>query len=137
MVLRISRHALDQVLAHSRRDHPVEACGIVASLANEVVASKVIEMSNKAASRTFFIFDSKEQFRVFRGLGDRNEVCRVIYHSHTESEAYPSRDDVEYAGNPEAHYLIVSTRKEVDEDVRCFRMFDGDIVEESVAIMDL
>ncbi len=34
----------------------------------------------------------------------------VIYHSHTATEAYPSRTDISYASEPDAHYVLVSTR---------------------------
>ena len=39
-----------------------------------------------------------------------DEVPVVIYHSHTATEAYPSRTDISYAGEPDAHYVLVSTR---------------------------
>ena len=35
----------------------------------------------------------------------------MIYHSHTATEAYPSRTDISYAAEPEAHYVLVSTRE--------------------------
>ena len=34
----------------------------------------------------------------------------MIYHSHTATEAYPSRTDISYACEPDAHYVLVSTR---------------------------
>ena len=32
----------------------------------------------------------------------------MIYHSHTATEAYPSRTDIAYASEPDAHYVLVS-----------------------------
>ena len=47
---------------------------------------------------TFYEFDSMEQLRVWREMDDRDEEPVVIYHSHTATEAYPSRTDVSFAG---------------------------------------
>ncbi len=57
----------------------------------------------------------------------------MIYHSHTATEAYPSRTDITLASEPDAHYLLVSTRAETDE-VRSFRIVDGVVEEEPVEI---
>ena len=69
-------------------------------------------MMNAERSPTFYRFDSSEQFRVWREMDDRDEEPVVIYHSHTATEAYPSRTDISYASEPQAHYVLVSTRDE-------------------------
>src|SRR5690606_30380633 len=56
----------------------------------------------------------------------------VIYHSHTATEAYPSRTDVDLAAEPGAHYLLVSTRKPDTVEIRSFRIVDGQVAEEPV-----
>ena len=43
-------------------------------------------------------------------MDDRDEEPVIIYHSHTATEAYPSRTDISYAYEPGAHYVLVSTR---------------------------
>ena len=43
-------------------------------------------------------------------MDERDEEPVVIYHSHTATEAYPSRTDISYANEPGAHYVLVSTR---------------------------
>ncbi|TBU96796.1 Mov34/MPN/PAD-1 family protein [Stutzerimonas kirkiae] len=136
MALHIERQVLERILAQAHHHHPLETCGIVASSSNSRVASRIVPMQNQAASETFFRFDSQEQFRVFRELDERDECCRVVYHSHTASEAYPSREDVEYAGCPETHYLIVSTWGKARVPVRSFRLLNGRIIEESLTILE-
>ncbi|MCV2219020.1 M67 family metallopeptidase [Thauera sp. Sel9] len=136
MALHIRHQVLEQILAQARRDHPLETCGIVSSAPGSTVASRLVPMRNQAASETFFQFDSREQFRVFRELAERDEACRVIYHSHTASEAYPSREDIEYAHSPEAHYLIVSTWDAARVPVRSFRLCNGSMTEESISILE-
>ncbi len=122
---------VDQVLAHARRDHPDEACGIITG--RDGVATRVVEMENAERSPTFYRFDAQEQLRVWREMDDADEVPLVIYHSHTATEAHPSRTDISLAGEPDAHYLLVSTRAETDE-VRSFRIADGQVAEEPVQI---
>ena len=73
---------------------------------------RFIAMMNAERSPTFYRFDSAEQFRVWREMDDSDEEPVVIYHSHTATEAYPSRTDISYASEPQAHYVLVSTRDE-------------------------
>jgi [CysO sulfur-carrier protein]-S-L-cysteine hydrolase len=131
-MLRISQELVDKMIAHARRDHPDEACGVIAG--RDGVPERFIEMANAERSPTFYRFDSKEQLKVWREMDDRDEEPVVIYHSHTATEAYPSRTDVSYASEPNAHYVLVSTRDETETEVRSFRIVDGVITEEEVRI---
>jgi proteasome lid subunit RPN8/RPN11 len=135
-VLSIDRSIVDAIVAHARRDHPDEACGVVAGPAGSDTPTRHIPMDNAARSMTFYEFDSMEQLRVWREMDDRDEEPVVIYHSHTATEAYPSRTDVSFAGEPNAHYLLVSTRDADTEEIRSFRIVDGVITEEPVRILD-
>ena len=60
----------------------------------------------------------------------------MIYHSHTATEAYPSRTDISYASEPEAHYVLVSTRDPDAHELRSYRIVDGVVTEEPVQIVD-
>ena len=122
---------VDQMIAHARRDHPDEACGVIAG--RDGVATRVIEMANAERSPTFYRFDAQEQLRVWRAMDDADEVPLVVYHSHTATEAHPSRTDISLASEPDAHYLLVSTRSEADE-VRSFRILDGVVTEEEIRV---
>jgi proteasome lid subunit RPN8/RPN11 len=135
-VLTIDAAILDAIVAHARRDHPDEACGLVAGAAGSDTASRLIPMANAARSMTFYEFDSGEYLRVYREMEDRDEEPVVIYHSHTATQAYPSRTDVSYAGWPDAHYLLVSTREAETTEVRSFRIVDGVITEEPVRVIN-
>ena len=95
-----------------------------------------IPMQNAARSMTFYEFDSMEYLKVWREMDDRDEEAVVIYHSHTATEAYPSRSDASIAGWPEAHYVLVSTRDPEVEEIRSFRIVDGAVTEEPVRIVD-
>ena len=135
-MLELRRDLLDAIVAHARRDHPDEACGIVAGQAGSDRPERVVEMTNAERSPTFYRFDSQEQLRVWREMDDRDEEPVVIYHSHTATEAYPSRTDVSLAQEPGAHYLLVSTRADDEVEVRSFRIVDGEVGEEEVRVLE-
>jgi len=134
-VLSIDRSIIDAIVAHARRDHPDEACGVVAGPAGSDRPERFVPMVNAARSPTFYEFDSMDLLRLYRELDDRDEEPVVIYHSHTGTEAYPSRTDITYAQEPGAHYVLVSTRDPVQDEVRSFRIVDGEVSEEEVRIV--
>jgi proteasome lid subunit RPN8/RPN11 len=138
-VLRLRQDLVDAMAAHARRDHPDEACGILAGPAGTDRAERFVPMLNAERSPTFYRFDSLEQLGVWREMDDRDEVPVVIYHSHTATEAYPSRTDVSLAAEPDAHYVLLSTREHGGDagpvELRSFRIVDGAVTEEDVAVV--
>jgi proteasome lid subunit RPN8/RPN11 len=123
---------VDQVLAHARRDHPDECCGVIAG--KDGIATRVFEMDNAERSPTGFTFDSAQWLTVYRALDDADEEPWVVYHSHTATEAYPSRTDIRWSATAGFRYwLLVSTRSEEDE-VRAFTITDGAVTEVPVAV---
>ena len=135
-MLTISRSLRDKIVAHARADHPDEACGVIAGPAGSDRPERFIPMTNAERSPTFYRFDSMEQFRVWREMDERDEEPVVIYHSHTSTQAYPSRTDISYASEPGAHYLLVSTREPDDTEFRSFRISDDTVTEEEVRVTD-
>ncbi len=135
-VLSIGRAAHDAIVAHARRDHPDEACGVVAGPAGSDRPERVVPMLNAARSPTFYEFDSMELLKLYRELDARDEEPVVIYHSHTATEAYPSRTDRRLAMEPGAHYVLVSTRDPEETEFRSFRIVDEVVTEEDVRITD-
>jgi proteasome lid subunit RPN8/RPN11 len=136
-VLVIGRDLVDAMVAHARRDHPDEACGVIAGPEGSDQPQRLIEMENAERSPTFYRFDSGEQLRVWRAMDAADQVPVVIYHSHTATEAYPSRTDVSYASEPDAHYVLISTRDPETHELRSYRIVDGSITEEDVQVVDV
>lgn len=135
-MLVIARDVVDAIVAHARRDHPDEACGVVAGPVGSDRPERFVPMVNAARSPTFYEFDSADLLRLYRGMDERDEEPVVIYHSHTATEAYPSRTDVSYASEPGAHYLVVSTRDAHSAEIRSFRIVDGEVTEEEVRVVE-
>jgi proteasome lid subunit RPN8/RPN11 len=135
-VLRISSQLREDIVAHARRDHPDEACGVLAGPAGSDRPARFVPMANAERSPTFYRFDSMEQLAVWREMDANDEEPVVIYHSHTATEARPSRTDISLAGEPGAHYVLVSTRDPHETDFRSFRILDGEVTEEPVEIVE-
>ena len=137
-MLELTEAIRDAIVAHAKRDHPDEACGIVAGPEGSDRAERFVEMLNAAGSPTFYEFDSMELFRLYKEMDEAGEEPVVIYHSHTATEAYPSRTDIGLASEPGAHYVLVSTREhgnsEGPVEFRSYRIIDGEVTEEEVTV---
>lgn len=133
-MLTIGRDLVEKMIGHARADHPDEACGVIAGPEGSDSPERFIAMVNAERSPTFYRFDSGEQLKVWREMERNDEEPVVIYHSHTATEAYPSRTDISYASEPDAHYVLVSTRDPETEEIRSYRIVDGVVTEEPIEI---
>ena len=134
--MQLRRDLVDAMVAHARRDHPDEACGVIAGPVGTDRAERFIPMVNAARSPTFYEFDSTDLLKLYRELDANDEVPVVIYHSHTATEAYPSRTDISLAAEPDAHYVLVSTRDPDEHELRSYRIVDGVVAEEPVVVVE-
>jgi proteasome lid subunit RPN8/RPN11 len=148
-VLTIDQATYDAIVAHAKRDHPDEACGIVAGPEGSDRPERFVEMTNAAGSPTFYEFDSNELLTLYKEMWANDEEPVVVYHSHTATEAYPSRTDIGLASEPNAHYVLVSTahtfsghtfsgehgNNEGPVEFRSYRIIDGEVTEEEVTVV--
>ena len=141
--MKIDQATYDAIVAHAKRDHPDEACGIVAGPEGSDRPERFVEMVNAAGSPTFYEFDSTDLLHLYKEMDANDEEPVVIYHSHTATEAYPSRTDIGLAMEPNAHYVLVSTRDWAESgggnnpgpvEFRSDRIVDGDVTEEEVLV---
>ncbi|MFC3966473.1 Mov34/MPN/PAD-1 family protein [Nocardia jiangsuensis] len=136
VVLVIRADLVEAMVAHARADHPDEACGVLAGPEGSDRPERFIAMTNAARSPTFYQFDSGEHLKVWRELDNADEEPVVIYHSHTATEAYPSRTDIKLAQEPNAHYVLISTRDPEQHELRSYRILEGEVTEEPVRVVD-
>ena len=138
-MLSIDEATYAAIVAHAKRDHPDEACGIVAGPEGSDRPVRFVPMVNAAGSPTFYEFDSTELLALYKEMWTRDEEPVVIYHSHTATEAYPSRTDIGLANEPGAHYVLVSTREHGNSDgpveFRSYRIVDGTVTAEVVSVV--
>ncbi|MBS0588641.1 MAG: M67 family metallopeptidase [Proteobacteria bacterium] len=134
-MLTIHSKLVSAMITQALNDHPIETCGIIAGPAGSNLPLRLIPMRNAAQAENFFIFDPQQQLQVWKEMSARREEPVVIYHSHTNSQAYPSRSDVELATEPQAHYVIIPTYHLYNEEIRSFRIVDQMVIEERVRIV--
>ncbi|HJR37779.1 MAG TPA: M67 family metallopeptidase [Nocardioidaceae bacterium] len=139
-MLRIDQATYDAIVAHAKKDHPDEACGVVAGPEGSDRPERFIPMVNAARSPTFYEFDPVDLLHLYKEMDARDEEPVVVYHSHTATEAYPSRTDIGLASEPNAHYVLVSTREHGNSagpvEFRSYRIIDGEVTEEEVSVVD-
>jgi len=122
----------DEIVTHARAEVPNECCGLVAGKNGSVLEVFRCESTEKSPYR--YYLDPKDQIRVMREMDRKGWELVGIYHSHTHTEAFPSKTDVELAFYPEALYFIVSLHDRHAPVIRAFRITDGQIAEEEVVI---
>ncbi|MFJ2603489.1 Mov34/MPN/PAD-1 family protein [Streptomyces sp. NPDC091279] len=138
-MLTITQDLYDRIVAHAREDHPDEACGMIAGPEGSDRPQRFVRMLNAERSPTFYKFDDAEHKKLHDEMWDNDEEAVVVYHSHTATEAYPSRTDISYAHEPQAHYVIVSTADTDgfgDFQFRSYRILEGVVTEEEVTVVE-
>ncbi|GHV29869.1 Mov34/MPN/PAD-1 family protein [Bacteroidia bacterium] len=123
----IPKNIIDGIIEQAQRELPDEACGLLVGSGNEVV--KQYPLTNIDHSSEHFSFDPREQFHVLREA--RKEDLRIIanYHSHPESPARPSEEDIRLAFDPEIIYIILSLQKKDQPVLKAFSIKGGKVEE--------
>lgn len=128
----IARRFIDDMVEQARRELPNEACGILASENDRVVAFYPIR--NADQSPVHYTMEPQEQLRVMLDIDDRGWDLAAVYHSHTHTRAYPSPTDVRLAAYPGTLYIIVSLADPDSPDMRAYHIEDGTIDEVSLEV---
>ncbi len=105
-MLSIKQTVLTAIIAHARREAPLEACGYLAEKDGVVVMD--YPLTNADAAEEHYSLLPEEQFAAVRQMRQGGLKLRAIYHSHPASEARPSEEDIRLAYDPEISYVIVS-----------------------------
>ena len=131
-MLRISQQIIDQLFDHAKCGLPEEVCGNLAGTDRDV--TKHFPLTNIDHSNEHFSFDPAEQFQVVREVRKAGQVILANYHSHPETPARPSVEDIRLAFDPEISYVIVSLAAEMP-DIKSFRIRNGEVEKEEIQIV--
>jgi len=112
-MIKIPQSVYDEVVAHALKDNPIEACGYLAGINGEV--KYAIPMKNTDESNEHFSFNPQEQFDAFKKTKSEGLRLIAVYHSHPETPARPSEEDIRLAYDPNVSYVIVSLAGEVPD----------------------
>lgn len=132
-MLRIPRLIHDDLIDHARTGLPLEICGILGGIGDTVAA--LYRMTNTDASNEHFMMEPREQFSVVKELRARGLTMLAIYHSHPETPARPSEEDIRLALTPGVSSVIVSLQDQANPVVRSFRIADGVVTPEEIEIV--
>jgi len=133
-MITIPQKLLNQIIEHSKQEHPLEACGILAG--RNGVVEKVYQMQNVSETpATFYFMKPEEQLKVFKEMRKLNLEMIAIYHSHIDSPAHPSAKDLELAFYPEAIYIIISLQDFDNPHIQGFKIIENKIEEEKIGAL--
>jgi len=108
--LEIPEIVFDQIIQQAKEEAPIEACGVLAGIDNKV--EQIYKMTNADQSNDHFMMVPEEQFKVSKDIRAAGLKMLAIYHSHPESPARPSQEDIRLALTPDVIYVIVSLQDE-------------------------
>ncbi len=129
-MLRMPRKLADAVIDHAYEGFPLEVCGILGGA--EDIVSALFRMTNTDQSNEHFMMDPREQFAVMKEMRAKGLEMLAIYHSHPESPARPSAEDIRLALTPNVSYGIVSLQEANNPVLKSFRINAGRIEPEEV-----
>ncbi|HLQ30133.1 MAG TPA: M67 family metallopeptidase [Ktedonobacteraceae bacterium] len=108
-VVRIPRGMYEEMVAHVVAGYPNETCGLLASKDGQVVYN--YPTANAAEHPDDFSeISSQDLLRISYDIDEYDGEMYSYYHSHPQSEAYPSQRDIEWAKRNKLYYIIFSHR---------------------------
>lgn len=120
--MKITKQLKTEIIEHAKALTPVESCGYLAGKDNTL--SKLYKMTNLDNAADHFTFDPKEQFAALKDARNQGLQLLSVYHSHPESPARLSQEDLKLLIDPNMIYLIVSLEAETP-DVKAFKTKDN------------
>jgi proteasome lid subunit RPN8/RPN11 len=133
-MLRITREIIDRIIAHGRSEAPLEACGYLAQ--KDGVVSRHIEMKNVDASPVHYSMEPAQQFAAARNCRNEGLSIRAVYHSHPETPARPSTEDIKLAYDPRLSYVIISLAG-ANPQVKSFIIQKENVLPEEIDIIEV
>jgi proteasome lid subunit RPN8/RPN11 len=132
--LEIPNIIFKQMVALVRAEAPIEACGILAGSDSRV--EKLYKMTNADKRSDHFMMEPAEQFKVAKDIRSGNLELLAIYHSHPETPARPSAEDIRFALTPDVTNVIISLENGDHPAVKGFLMENGSVTEVPVKIIE-
>lgn len=132
-MLRIPKDIHDELVAHAQAGFPLEVCGILGG--SDGTVSAIYPMTNTDASNEHFMMDPREQFAVVKDLRAKQISMLAIYHSHPETPARPSAEDIRLALTPDVSYVIISLADPSAPDIKSYTICDGKVDPEPTEVI--
>lgn len=132
--MKITTSVLKSITEHGRRELPLEACGYLAQ--KNGIVTKHYEMRNQDHRGDHFTMDPREQFAAVKDMRESGLKLAAVYHSHPETPARPSEEDIRLAYDPEISYVIISLADQGKTVVKSFKIRKGKVSHEVLEPVD-
>ncbi|HEY4788403.1 MAG TPA: M67 family metallopeptidase [Bacteroidales bacterium] len=132
-MISIKREVLKKIVAHAQADLPNEACGYL--VGNDGTITLSYQLTNIDHSPEHFSFDPAEQFKTVKDARSKGLQILANYHSHPETPARPSEEDIRLAFDPGILYFIISLAQP-EPIVKAFRIIGGAVSTQEIVIID-
>ena len=120
-MIQIPQHIVDGIIEQAYNELPNEACGLLTG--TDDMVQQQYALTNVDQSPEHFSFDPKEQFGVLKEARSNGQKIIANYHSHPETPARPSEEDIRLALDPNIIYIIVSLAEE-QPVIKAFSLVD-------------
>jgi len=127
--MKITKEIYAGIILHAKKDLPNECCGYLAGKGAYVTAAYALK--NIDDSHEHFSFDREEQFAAIKDIEEQFAAIKdmrkkdlvpiAVYHSHPETPARPSKEDIRLAYDSDISYLIISLARKVP-DIKLFKI---------------
>ncbi len=131
--LEIPDYIFDDMLEQAKAQSPIEACGILAGSNGRI--EKLYKMTNAEQRSDHFMMEPEQQFAVVKDIRSASLEMLAIYHSHPQTPARPSAEDIRLALTPGVIYVIVSLQGTNGPAVKGFQIEDGMITEVPIKVL--
>ncbi|NJD03536.1 MAG: M67 family metallopeptidase [Ruminiclostridium sp.] len=132
----ITKQQYKDILDHSHRALPNEACGLLGGRVVDGVkyVKKVYLLANVDNSPEHFSMNPQEQFAAVKDMRSNGWVMLGNFHSHPASPSRPSEEDKRLAFDAEASYMIMSMIDKQHIVLKSFIILKGEVKEEELIV---
>mgnify|MGYP002624297832 FL=1 len=134
-MIRLHKEDYEKILAHAKKEAPVEACGLIAGKieGTDKYIEKVYILTNVDHAEEHFTLDPKEQFSAVKDMRANGLVPLGNWHSHPVSPSRPSDEDKRLAYDSKASYMILSLMDE-EPVLNSFHVENNEATKEELVI---
>ena len=137
-MIQLTKADFEKMLAHAEKELPDEACGLIAGevQGTDKIIKKVYLLTNIDHSNEHFSLDPKEQLAAVKDMRANGLVPLGNWHSHPETPARPSQEDIRLAYDSTASYLILSLMDAEHPVLNSFHIEGTDAEKEDLQIKE-
>ena len=127
----LSKKYKEELAKYAETEKPYESCAIL--VGNETdenwTVKELVLTENTAKSEVTFTISPDKEFEVDQKAKESNMEIVCIFHSHPESEAYPSETDKKFMRVNPFPWIIYSGKT---EEMNCFILEDENVKQISI-----